>query len=122
VVSVLASGTVGGLVVSMLASGTFGGLVVSVLASGTFGGLVVSVLPSGTFGGLVVSVLPSGTQERGFALGFFGRKIPQHVFLRKGSKTVCPICGMSKNPIIYRGSRTLSAKLFGHFSPTSVPR
>jgi hypothetical protein len=44
------------------------------------------------------------------AVGFFGRKSPQHAFLRKGSKAVCPmsqICGMSKNPIIYRGSRTL---------------
>jgi hypothetical protein len=38
------------------------------------------------------------------AIGFFGRKNPQHAFLRKGSKAVCP---MSKNPIIYRGSRKL---------------
>jgi hypothetical protein len=57
VVSMLASGTFGGLAVSMMASGTFGGLVVSMLASGTFGGLVVSMLASGTFGGLVVSML-----------------------------------------------------------------
>jgi hypothetical protein len=56
-------------VVSMMASGTFGGLVVSTLASGTFGGLVVSMLASGTFGGLVVSMLASGTQDRGFAPG-----------------------------------------------------
>jgi hypothetical protein len=56
-------------VVSMLASGTFGGLVVSMLASGTFSGLVVSMLVSGTFGGLVVSMLASGTQDRGFAPG-----------------------------------------------------
>jgi hypothetical protein len=31
------------------------------------------------------------------AVGFFGRKNPQHAFLRKGSKAVCPmsqICGM----------------------------
>jgi hypothetical protein len=44
------------------------------------------------------------------AVGFFGRKNPQHAFLRKGSKAVCPmsqICGMLKNPIIYRGSRKL---------------
>jgi hypothetical protein len=61
-------------VVSMLASGTFGGLVVSMLASGTFSGLVVSMLASGTFGGLVVSMLPSGTQYRGFAPGFFRAK------------------------------------------------
>jgi hypothetical protein len=33
-------------VVSMLASGTFGGLVVSMLTCGTFGGLVVSMLAS----------------------------------------------------------------------------
>jgi hypothetical protein len=41
------------------------------------------------------------------AVGFFGRKIPQRAFLRKGSKAVCPtlqICGMLKNPKIYRGS------------------
>jgi hypothetical protein len=64
------------------------------------------------FGGLVVSMLASGTQDRGFteAVGFFGRKNPQHAFLRKGNKAVCPmsqICGMSKNPIIYRGNRKL---------------
>jgi hypothetical protein len=44
------------------------------------------------------------------AVGFFGRKNPQHAFLWKGSKTVCPIlqiCGMLKNPVIYRGSRKL---------------
>jgi hypothetical protein len=69
VVSMLASGTFGGLMVSMLASGNFGGLMVSMLASGTFGGLVVSVLASGTFGGLVVSMLVAGTQDRGFAPG-----------------------------------------------------
>jgi hypothetical protein len=36
--------------------------------------------------------------------GYFGRKIPQHAFLRRGSKAVCPmsqICGMWKNPAIY---------------------
>jgi hypothetical protein len=41
---------------------------------------------------------------------FFGRKNPKHAFLRKGSKAVCPmsqICGMSKNLIIYCGSRKL---------------
>jgi hypothetical protein len=76
----------------MLASGTFGGLVVSMLASGTFGGLVVSMLASGTFGGLLVSMLASGTQVRGFKpVGFFGRKNPQHAFLRRGSKVVGPM-------------------------------
>jgi hypothetical protein len=37
------------------------------------------------------------------AVGFFGRKNPQHAFLRRGSKTVCPVtqlCGMSQNPAI----------------------
>jgi hypothetical protein len=61
----------------------------------------------------VVSMLASGTQDRGFAPGrspsdFSGEKNPQHAFLRKGSKAICPmsqICGMSKNPITYRGSR-----------------
>jgi hypothetical protein len=43
--------------------------VVSMLASGTFGGLVVSMLASGTFGGLVVSMLASGTRVRGFKPG-----------------------------------------------------
>jgi hypothetical protein len=31
------------------------------------------------------------------AVGFFGQKNPQHAFLQKGSKVVCPmsqICGM----------------------------
>jgi hypothetical protein len=58
------------------------------------------------FGGLVVRMLASGTQDRGFAPGrsrqiFSGKKSPQHAFLRKGSKAVCPmsqICGMSKEP------------------------
>jgi hypothetical protein len=112
VVSMLTSGTFGGLVVSMLASGTFGGLVVSMLTSGTFGGLVVSMLTSGTFGGLVVSMLASDTQDRSRPKpsDFFGRKNPHHAFLQKGSKAVFPmsqICGLSKNPITYRGSRKL---------------
>jgi hypothetical protein len=54
--------------------------VVSILASGTFGGLVVSILASGTFGGLVVSMLASGTLVSGFKPGrsrriFQGKKI-----------------------------------------------
>jgi hypothetical protein len=34
---------------------------------------------------------------------FLGQKYPQHAFVRKGSKAVCPmsqICGMLKNPVI----------------------
>jgi hypothetical protein len=49
----------------------------------------------------VVSMLASGTRVRGS--DFFGQKNPQHAFLRKGSKAVCPmsqICGMLKNPVI----------------------
>jgi hypothetical protein len=64
------------------------------------------------FSSLMVSMLASGTQDRGFAPGrrIFRAKNPQHAFLRKGSKAVCPmsqICGMLKNPKIYRGSRKL---------------
>jgi hypothetical protein len=46
-------------------------------------------------------MLASGTQDRGFgkkkkkipaeAIGFFGRKNPQHAFLLKGGKAVCPM-------------------------------
>jgi hypothetical protein len=44
------------------------------------------------FGGLVVTMLASGTQVRGFEpVGLFGRKIPQHAFLWRGSKAVCPM-------------------------------
>ena len=46
------------------------------------------------FGGLVVSMLASGTQVCGFKPG---RKNPQHTFLRRGSKRICPmsqLCGM----------------------------
>jgi hypothetical protein len=76
------------------------------------------------FGGIVVSMLASGNQVRGFKPGrslriFFGRKNPQHAFLRRGSKAVCPmsqLCGMLKNPCDYMevGSK---AKFVGHFSP-----
>jgi hypothetical protein len=37
------------------------------------------------------------------AVGFFGRKNPQHAFLRRGSKAVCPMSqlyGMLKNQAI----------------------
>jgi hypothetical protein len=66
----------------------------ALVASG-FGGLVVSMLPSGT-GGLVVSMLPSGTprsrvQTRPKPSDIFGRKNPQHAFLRKGSEAVCTV-------------------------------
>jgi hypothetical protein len=41
------------------------------------------------------------------AVGFFGRKNPQHAFLRRGSKAVCPmsqLCGMLKNHTVTRES------------------
>jgi hypothetical protein len=56
-----------------------------------------------SFGGLVVSMLASGTQTRPKSSDFFRQKNPQHAFLWKGSKAVCPmsqICGMLKNPVI----------------------
>jgi hypothetical protein len=51
----------------------------------------------------VVSMLASGTRVRGFEPGQSGRKIPQHAFLRKGSKAVCSvsqICDTLKNPVV----------------------
>jgi hypothetical protein len=68
------------------------------------------LVTSSVFVGLEVSMLASGTKDRGFAPGRSRQKNHQYAFLRKGSKTVCPmsqICGMSKNPITYRGSRKL---------------
>jgi hypothetical protein len=111
-------------VVSMLASGTFGGLVVSMLASGTLGGLVVSMLASGTFGGLMVSMLASGAQVRGFKPANFWRKNPQHAFLRRESKAFCPMsqpCGIVKEPYDYRGSRKCRLNVIGHFSSIVPP-
>jgi hypothetical protein len=44
------------------------------------------------FGGLVVSMVPKiAGSNPAEAVGFFGRKNPQHSFLRKGSKAVCPV-------------------------------
>jgi hypothetical protein len=43
----------------------------------------------------VVNMLAFGTQvcssNPAEAVGFFGRKNPQHAFLRRGSKAVCPM-------------------------------
>jgi hypothetical protein len=65
----------------------------------------------------VVSMLASGTRPK--PSDFFGRKDPQHAFLRKRSKAVGPvsqICGTLKNPCDYMevGSK---AKFIGYFSP-----
>jgi hypothetical protein len=79
---------------------------------------VVLLVRSG-FGGLVVSMLASGTRVRGFKPDFFGRKIPQHAFLREGSKAVGPasqICGTLKNPYDYMEVAS-KAKLVGYVSP-----
>jgi hypothetical protein len=53
-------------------------------------------------------MLASGTQDREFKPGrsrrIFRAKNPQHAFLRRESKAVCPmsqICDMLKNPTIY---------------------
>jgi hypothetical protein len=57
-----------------------------------------------SFGGLVVSMLASGSNPAE-AVGFFTSvKNPQHAFLRRGSKRICPmsqLCGMQKNLAIY---------------------
>jgi hypothetical protein len=47
-----------------------------------FGGLEVACWP------LVPKFAGSNPAEAG---GFFGRKNPQHAFLRRGSKAVCPM-------------------------------
>jgi hypothetical protein len=57
------------------------------------------------------------------AVGFYRRENPQHAFLQRGSKAVCPmsqISGMLKNPAVYHVSRNLQVKFLGHFSPASV--
>jgi hypothetical protein len=47
------------------------------------------------FGGLEVACWPLVPEFAGSnpaeAVGFFGRKNPQHAFLRRGSKAVCPM-------------------------------
>ena len=58
------------------------------------------------FSGLVVSMLAPkfACSIPAEAVGFFGLKNPQHAFLRRGSKRICPmsqLCGMSKNLVIY---------------------
>jgi hypothetical protein len=57
-------------------------------------------LPEDGFGGLVVSILATefAGSNPAEAVGFFGHpKNPQYVFLRRGSKIICPmsqLCGM----------------------------
>jgi hypothetical protein len=50
---------------------------------------------------MLASIAGSNPAE---AVGFFGRRNPQHAFLRRGSKAVCPMSqlwGMLKIPAIY---------------------
>jgi hypothetical protein len=54
-------------------------------------------------------MLASGTQDRGFAPDLSRRilKNPQHAFLRRGSKRICPMSqlwGMLKNPALFENS------------------
>jgi hypothetical protein len=54
------------------------------------------------------------------AVEFFGRKNPQHAFLRRGSKAVCPIsqiCGGVKEPYNDVEVAFVRLHLTGHFSP-----
>jgi hypothetical protein len=79
--------------------------------------------PSG-FGGLVVSIRASGTQVRGFKLGRSRRKNPQHAFLRRRSKAVCPmsqLCGMLKIHTISVKVVIVRLNLIAHFSPIIPP-
>jgi hypothetical protein len=57
------------------------------------------------------------------AVGFFGHKNPQHAFLWRGSKAVCPmlqICGMLKNPVIYVEVGIASQIDWPFLAPTSI--
>jgi hypothetical protein len=63
------------------------------------------------FGGLEVACWPLVPKFAGSnpaeAVGFFGRKNPQHAFLRRGSKAVCPMSCFTtcKRTQKWRGSR-----------------
>jgi hypothetical protein len=62
----------------------------------------------------------------GEAVGFFGRKVPYHAFLRIGSKAVCPMsqnCSILKTPgnyveveILRRNLLAISRPFLGRFS------
>jgi hypothetical protein len=77
------------------------------------------------FGGLVVSMLASISRVQTRPKpSDFGRKNPQHAFLRKGIKAVCPmssICGVLKIPG-FTCKLESQAKFVGHFSPDSFLR
>jgi hypothetical protein len=78
-----------------------------------FGGLEVACWP------LVPKFADSNSAE---AVGFFGRKNPQHAFLRRGSKAVCPMscftaCKKTKSDV----EVATFGKILGHFSPIVQP-
>jgi hypothetical protein len=81
--------------------------------------------PSG-FGGLEVAYWPFVPKFAGSnpakPSDFSGEKIPQHAFLRRGTKAVCPMSCLRhlKNPKVTWKS-PLSAKFLGHFSPIIPP-
>jgi hypothetical protein len=80
--------------------------------------IILYNLKSG-FGGLEVACWPLIPKFAGSnlaeAVEFFGRKIPQHAFLRRGSKAVCPMSCFTacKRTQKWRGSR--------HFRKNSRP-
>jgi hypothetical protein len=77
------------------------------------------------FGGLVVSMLATGSRVRGFESDrsrwiFSMWKNPQHAFLRRGSKIICPMSqlwGMSKIQ-----ASAVNYGLLAKFSSVSFPR
>ena len=66
-----------------------------VLRTGNLWNLYDCYQKQGGFGGLEVACWPLVPKFAGSnpaeAVGFSGRKNPQHAFLRKGSKAVCPM-------------------------------
>jgi hypothetical protein len=82
--------------------------------------------PKSGFGGLEVACWPLVPKfvdsNAAKAVGFFGRKNPQHAFLWRGSKAVCP---MSRFTACKRTqewwSRHFWQNSLGHFSPIVPP-
>jgi hypothetical protein len=60
-----------------------------------YGGTWHSIMHNSSFGGLEVACWPLVPKFKGShlaeAIGFLGRKNPQHAFLRRGSKAVGPM-------------------------------
>jgi hypothetical protein len=79
-----------------------------------FGGLQVACWP------LVLKFAGSNPAE---AVGFLGRKNPQHAFLRRRSKAVCPMSCFTacKRTQKWRGCRHFRQNSLGHFSPIVPP-